>query len=47
MLLNITVCTLPLSASCSCTPQVHALGLLRFILTNLSHNGMMVNIVDV
>jgi hypothetical protein len=47
MLLNITVCTLPLSASCSCTPQVHALGLLRFILINLSHNGMMVNIVDV
>jgi hypothetical protein len=27
-----------------CTPQVHALGLLRFILTNLSHNGMMVTL---
>jgi hypothetical protein len=28
----------------TCTPQVHALGLLRFILTNLSHNGMMVTL---
>jgi hypothetical protein len=32
------VCMLPPP---SCTSQVHALGLLRFILTNLSHNGMM------
>ncbi len=31
-------------ACCVPSSQVHALGLLRFILTNLSHNGMMVTL---